>query len=146
MNRTRMQERVRERMTEQDRGHSTPCWISDRAAHSNGYTKIGHDGRTELTHRFAYMAFVGPIPDGLQIDHLCSVRACCNPDHLEAVDCRTNLLRGNTLTAAEVAQTHCRNGHPLSGGNLYMRPDRLGRMCRACRAESARRGRARRVA
>ena len=138
---TELQERILSRVTTEDRGHDTPCWVSDRAKTTRGpYTKIGVSGRTLLTHRAAYEAWVGPIPDGLQLDHLCRVTLCCNPDHLEPVTCRENLLRGDTLTAAEAAQTHCRNGHEFTPTNTYVRPDRAGRTrgCRTCRTEQAR--------
>ena len=126
-----LQERVMSRITIEDHGWHTPCWISTRAAHSNGYTKIGYRGTTWLTHRFAYTVFVGPIPEDLQLDHLCRVRACCNPDHLEPVTCRENLLRGDTLTAAEAAATTCINRHPFTPENTRM--TRKGkRACRAC--------------
>lgn len=143
--RTALRTRITSRITVEDRGFRTACWISNRAMHSNGYTKIGYFGQTWLTHRFAYTVFVGDIPDGLQLDHLCSQRACCNPEHLEPVTCRENLLRGDTLTAREAAQTHCKEGHPLSGPNLYVRPDRVNsRGCRTCRRNADRRAKRRR--
>lgn len=123
-------------MTIEDRGYATPCWISNRAKNGGGYTKIGIDGRTEMTHRAAYTAFVGPIPAGLVIDHLCRERTCCNPEHLEAVTHRENLVRGETLTSREVAQTACKHGHPFTPENTYQRPDRPGRLCRTCRSEA----------
>lgn len=136
-NRTDLRARITERVDIEDRGHGTPCWISNRAAHSNGYTKLGHLGRTWLTHRFAYTVFVGPIPERMQIDHLCKVRACCNPAHLEPVTCRENLLRGDTLTAAEVAMTGCIHGHDFTSENT--RTTSSGkRACRTCDAERAR--------
>lgn len=142
-NRTDLQTKITSHIVVRDAGYVTPCWISNRARHLNGYTKLGYLGTTWLTHRFAYTVFVGDIPEGLQLDHLCKVRACCNPGHLEPVTCRENLLRGDTLTAHEIAQTHCKRGHPLSGDNLYHRPDRpVGRCCRACRSEAKRRARA----
>lgn len=139
---TDLQSRVRSRSDEMDCGYITPCWISNRAKHSNGYTKIGLCGDTLLTHRVAYEAFVGPIPDGQQIDHLCRQRACCNPEHLEAVTCRENLLRGDTLTAAQAAMTHCKRGHPFDEGNTYLRADRPNtRGCIACRSSWRKRNR-----
>lgn len=142
-NRTDLQARITSRIAIEDRGYLTRCWISNRAMHDNGYTKIGYMGATWLTHRFAYTVFVGEIPDGLQLDHLCKVRVCCNPDHLEPVTCRENLLRGDTITASQVAQTHCKQGHPLSGDNVYVRPDRPhSRGCRTCRAAASARARA----
>lgn len=144
---TRLRAKITSRITVEDRGHSTPCWISDRAQQPNGYTKLGYLGRTWLTHRFAFTVFVGEIPSDLQLDHLCSQRACCNPDHLEPVTCRENLLRGDTITAQQAAKTHCKRGHPLSGANVYWRPDKpTSRGCRACRTESTRRSRAARAA
>lgn len=139
MDRIALRERITSRMTVEDRGYASPCWVSNRATHSNGYTKIGYMGRTWLTHRFAYTVFVGDVPEGMQLDHLCKVRACCNPDHLEPVTCRENLLRGDTVTARQAAQTHCKRGHPLSGDNLYRRPDRdNGRDCKTCRHKATR--------
>lgn len=143
MDRTDLQRRITSRVTIEDRGYETPCWVSNRAAHPKGYTKIGYQGRTWLTHRLAYTVYVGEIPNGMQLDHLCKVPACCNPDHLEPVTCRENLLRGDTITATEAAQTHCKNNHPLTGSNLYRRPDRPNsRGCRACRTAAKRRIRA----
>lgn len=140
---TELQSRIRSRAVEADLGYATPCWISNRAKQPNGYTKIGLCGQTLLTHRVAYEAYVGPIPDGQQIDHLCRQRACCNPDHLEPVTCRENLLRGDTLTAAEANATHCKRGHAYDLLNTYWRPDRPGvRSCRTCRTAASQRTRA----
>jgi hypothetical protein len=127
-----LQERILSRVDIRDEGYKTPCWISNRAAQPNGYTKIGINGVTWLTHRAAYTAFVGPIPDGLELDHLCRNVACCNPGHLEPVTSSVNVERRAILV------THCKRGHPLSGANLYLRPDRKGRMCRICRSAAQR--------
>lgn len=139
-----VQYRIRARATVEDRGHTTPCWVSDRTAQPNGYTKMNAWGKVRLTHRVAYEAYIGPIPTGMQIDHLCGVRACCNPAHLEPVDCRTNLLRGDTITARQVLATHCPVGHPYDAPNTYLDP-RGKRGCRACRARQARESRQRRA-
>jgi hypothetical protein len=129
-----LQRRVKELMVVEDRGHSTPCWISHRAAQSNGYTKLGYLGQTLLTHRVAYTVYVGAIPDGLVIDHLCRQRACCNPDHLEPVTTRVNLLRGEGFVAQQARRTHCPRDHALVGDNVYRRPDGSNRReCRTCR-------------
>ena len=75
----------------------------------------------------------GEVPKGLQLDHLCRVRDCVNPYHLEAVTQQENILRGESASAKHARKTHCINGHPLSGDNLYLRPDRGDRAGRACR-------------
>jgi hypothetical protein len=107
------------------------CWGWDAGHTPAGYAKFWRDGRTQLAHRLIYEHERGPIPDGLVIDHLCRNRGCVNPDHLEVVTTRTNLLRGDTLAAANVAKTHCRNGHEYDDANTYRAPDGQ-RMCRVC--------------
>ena len=82
-------------------------------------------------HRLYYERHVGPIPDGLEMDHLCRNRACVNPDHLEPV------TRAENNRRKAVAQTHCKNGHPLSGDNLLA--TKRQRACRACQRERSRR-------
>lgn len=73
------------------------CWLWNGHRESNGYGRFRHDGRRSGAHRFAYEAEVGPIPDGLTIDHLCRVRHCVNPAHLEAVTSRENTRRRDDL-------------------------------------------------
>jgi len=109
------------------------CWLWT-AATTGGYGVIGAGGAGNgyvLAHRYSYETLVGPIPDGLQIDHLCRVRHCVRPDHLEAVERRTNLLRGVSPPAVQSRQTHCKNGHPFESGNTYVDP-RGKRRCRTC--------------
>lgn len=102
--------------------------------------------RTEYAHRWAYEHYVGPIPEGLQLDHLCRNTICCNPAHLEPVTASENIRRGTSPLAQRAKQTHCIHGHPLAGKNLLMRGNK--RECRTCRrrikAEWQRRSRARR--
>ncbi len=83
------------------------CWLWTGAL-NGGYGRIHHSpGRVLYTHRAAYELLVGPVPEGMDLDHLCRNRACCNPDHLEPVTRRENLLRGDTLTAAHAADRPC---------------------------------------
>jgi hypothetical protein len=93
-----------------------------------------------LAHRWSYEYHVGPIPDGLTIDHLCRNPACVNPDHLEPVTHRENVLRGTSRAAIHAAKTECVNGHPFSGDNLILRGNGRWRDCRECtRAKHRRR-------
>ena len=116
----------------------TGCWLWMRAGHSAGY---GKTGRGEYAHRVSYETMRGPISPELEIDHLCRVRCCVNPDHLEVVSQRVNILRGQSMSARYARRSHCANGHELSPGNLYpvaTRPNT--RVCRECtRARKAKR-------
>ena len=113
--------------------HATGCWLWSAAQGGHGYGQINVNGRPEKAHRIAYRMYVGEIPTGLSIDHLCRVRLCVNPEHLEAITLAENTRR--QLAAAphhNSAKTHCKRGHPLSGSNLRL----VGyfRICRRCRA------------
>ena len=120
------------------------CWLWPGAKNSLGYGYIRVRGRQSRVHRVVYEDRIGPIPDGLELDHLCRVRHCCNPDHLEPVTGRENLHRSpSTLARLNADKTHCPAGHPYSGRNL--RISAVGkRECRACCNESAARYRERR--
>lgn len=111
----------------------TGCWLWTASLKPDGYGRSyeygGHLQR--LAHRTAYERLVGPIPADLQVDHLCRVRSCCNPAHLELVTTRENTMRGISFSAVNAAKTSCVNGHPLVGKNLYVRRDGT-RKCYAC--------------
>lgn len=117
------------------------CWLwsgaqfgGDAGDRYGSFYVRGNPGRQVYAHRLSYELAIGPIPDGLHLDHLCCIRLCVNPAHLEPVTSRVNTLRGNTPAARNLAKTHCRNGHPLSGSNLYLTPDGR-RRCRSCRRD-----------
>lgn len=107
------------------------CWQWIGAVNNNGYGRIRAGGRNTQAHRYAYELRRGPIPDGLQIDHLCKNPTCVNPDHLEVVTLVENVMRGTSRAADNARKTHCHRGHPLSGENLSLREDGT-RHCRTC--------------
>jgi hypothetical protein len=110
------------------------CWVWTGTTTAAGYGQMSVLGRRQYTHRISYELFVGAIPEGLSIDHLCRVRACCNPEHLEAVTHAVNVGRGERPT-----RTHCLHGHELSGYNLVIA--KKGRLCRQCGLDSQKRRR-----
>lgn len=118
--------------------HLGPCWLWTAKARVRGYGVIGtgNGKQTRVTHRVAYELVIGPIPEGLQLDHLCRVRHCVNPKHLEPVTQAENLRRGE----GGVLKTHCPHGHPLREGNL-VKCRRGTRECLTCARERARRRR-----
>lgn len=108
-----------------------PCWLWTRATHPDGYGNIRVSGRGRFAHRLAYELEIGPVPEGLELDHLCRVRICVNPDHLEPVTHAENMRRGST-GILRVPQTHCVRGHPFDEQNTRWSKGR--RICRACSA------------
>lgn len=122
------------------------CWQWVASFNSHHYGQFRIWGKTRTAHRLAWSLIVGPIPVGLDLDHLCRNRGCVNPRHLEPVTRRVNTQRGmaaERTRASRAEQTHCRRGgHPLSGDNL-----RIGskgeRTCRTCRREQNREAKAR---
>ena len=116
------------------------CWIWQACTGTNGYGLFRVDGRMFKAHRFAYELFVGPIPDGLELDHLCRVRTCVNPEHLDPVTHAENVRRGESGKvngARQRAKTHCPQGHPYAGENLYVNSDGK-RRCRTCNRDRGR--------
>lgn len=109
------------------------CWLWTGGL-AAGYGLFWLDGKQVKTHRFAYELLVGPIPDGLVLDHLCRVPACCNPAHLEPVSQRVNILRGIGPSAANALVTHCPADHEYTPENTRMY--RGQRHCRACARET----------
>lgn len=114
-----------------DRGVPGGCWLWTDKGNGYGYGRLRVDGRNILAHRFSYELHVGPIPPGLELDHLCRVRACVRPDHLEAVTHAENVRRGTWPSALNAVKTHCKSGHEFNDQNTYIRPDGY-RDCRVC--------------
>lgn len=113
------------------------CWLWTGKIDKQGYGRTGL--HTKLAHRVLYVEAFGEHAHGLELDHKCRVRCCCNPHHLEAVTHRVNMLRGETIVARCAKATHCPKGHPYDDENTRICP-RGHRRCRACHrnGESAR--------
>lgn len=114
------------------------CWIWVGCCDSNGYGNLSKgvkvvEGyrKNYYAHRVAYELYKGSIPEGLDIDHLCRVRCCVNPDHLEAVCRKENVMRGNSPSNFNSIKMHCIRGHRLEGDNLFFDCDGY-RQCRTC--------------
>lgn len=126
---------IRERLMAKVRHDESGCWLWTGALDGQGYGQIWAPvGKNQplRAHRVAFEVFRGPIPDGLVIDHLCRVRSCINPAHLEPVTTRENLLRGTGFSAVNGAKTHCVRGHLFDDANTIRA--KLGRGCRKCAA------------
>jgi hypothetical protein len=113
---------------------SSGCWLWKGYVGKRGYavyTKL-IDGKRPIAHRYVYEALIGPIPEGMTLDHLCGHPSCVNPEHLEPVTLRENVLRGTkNPTALNARKTHCKYGHEFTDENTWIY--RGYRHCRECR-------------
>ena len=107
------------------------CWVSSRNIDRGGYSRLQGEG----VHRIAWRELVGPIPDGLVLDHVkargCRWNACCWPAHLEPVTNRENILRGRSFAAVNAAKVECDHGHAYDERNTYTPPEGTGTAGRA---------------
>lgn len=110
------------------------CWLWIGGENGKGYGRMRW-GKNYRAHRLAYELLRGPIPSGLELDHLCRVKCCINPDHLEIVTSKVNTLRGTGPTAQNAIRTHCVNGHEFTLENTRIGTDG-DRVCRACRRDT----------
>lgn len=132
-------EQVKEKLLRKIERRPDGCWIYLGATNDIGYPtwRPYTTSKTQYVHRCSYEIFHGPIPDGAEVDHICHVRNCVNPDHLQALSHRENLMRSPNQPAAKNARkTHCIRGHELTPENTYEQP--RGRGCVECRRMRAR--------
>ena len=100
------------------------CWEWQAKIHNpTGYGHFCINRKTFLAHRISYILHKGAIPHGLVINHICRNRKCVNPNHLEVVTLKENILKGFSIPAINSKKTHCIRGHPFNGDNLYISPN-----------------------
>ncbi len=128
--------RIFSRLTVQDMGYKTNCWIytTPNGVQPTRYASIRIGKSMYVLHRVTFVIFMHPIDPILDCDHLCRVRGCCNPSHIEPVTTRENILRGQSDSALNASKTHCQNGHPFTADNLVTLK-RKGRICKTCHRE-----------
>lgn len=113
---------------EQPSALNTGCWVW-LGYNRKGYGCSSIRGKRVVIHRAVYAHFCGNIPEGYTIHHRCGNRACANFEHLEALSSSDHQRHHRS------GQTYCKNGHLLSGDNLYINPHSKGRVCRICNNE-----------
>lgn len=125
---------IRERFDAKADRQDGGCWLWTMSLDNEGYGRLKINGNSKLAHRISYEQYVGVIPNGLTIDHLCRVRSCVNPSHLEAVTHVANVMRGVGVGAVNAAKTHCPQGHEYD----YVEASTGRRRCHSCRLERRR--------
>lgn len=119
------------------------CWLYMGGLNKDGYGLMYNstekkNRRMMMAHRFIFEHYKRKIPDGMQIDHLCRIPSCCNPEHLDIVTPKENIARSPRVLEWK-QKTHCGNGHELSGTNAYFHSRQRDPQCRICRADANRR-------
>lgn len=147
---------LHERLLRRMKVSPTGCWIWTGGKNNMGYGLIQEQRHTSnvretvLVHRAMYRLRIGPIPHGMQLDHLCRTPLCMNPDHLEPVTARENNMRGIGTAAKNAIKTHCQAGHEFTPENTRLIKGGRARQCIACckrrNAESVERKRQARLA
>lgn len=122
------EQRLRARVVKTD-----TCWNWTAAKTRKGYGWFQADGRPHLAHRYAYTLAYGPLPDHIQLHHLCENKGCVRPDHLQPVTQAEHIdVTPSSPAHINASKTHCPQGHPYSTENTYIIPSTGGRMCRTC--------------
>lgn len=122
--------RFQRNITKPDGDDGCWVWTGDKWGLYGRFNIGSGRGRAHSAHRWAYERFVGPIPEGMTIDHLCRNTLCVNPLHLEPVTLQVNILRGENVCAKYARRTHCNRGHLLEPPNIRL--DGNARRCVLC--------------
>lgn len=125
------------------KGLTTPCHIFTGSKNKDGYGSVRIGTKTTGVHIYVWVQKNGPVPKGLEIDHICRVRPCCNADHLRAVTHQFNSTQNVVGSAPQLqaAKTHCPQGHPYDSANTARASKKGGRSCRQCKRDEGRRRR-----
>jgi hypothetical protein len=107
------------------------CWLWTAGKFASGYGQFRNGKRKVKAHRYSYETLIGPVPDGLCLDHLCRVKACVNPAHLEAVTQVENIRRTPRVNKFNTPATHCPSGHEWNAANTRIEQGRYKR-CIVC--------------
>lgn len=118
------------------------CWVWTGSTNTTGYGQLWDGERLVVAHRWLWEQEHGPVPNKLELDHLCRRPVCVRPSHLEPVTHQENVLRGESFAAQNARKTRCLREHQLSGDNLYVRTDG-SRRCQTCQRAARQRYRAR---